>query len=97
MTRKSFEEIRNMTPEERRQYYDEVSKLGDGQTPPKVRKKRQKNLKRKKRQEVNKTIREQKYDKPFDWNPQFQPKVASEVQRRRNKRLRGIAPIPTTE
>ena len=94
MNEKSFREIQEMTAEERREYYKQREKETNSQPGKKIRATARKNLKRKKNRERNKNIRNQRYDRPFGWNPQSNPKVMSAVQKRRRRRLQGVAPIP---
>jgi len=56
-------------------------------------KRARRNEKRKQRRERNKVIRERKYERPFDWNPQFQPKVMRQVERKRRRWLKDTATV----
>ena len=94
MTTKSFREIQNMAAEERRDYYKQRAKETNSQPKKKIRKTARRNEKRRKNRERNKNIREQRYDRPFGWSPQYNPKVMSAVQKRRRRRLQGVVPIP---
>ncbi len=94
---KSFAEIQAMTPAEQRDYYAQREKTTNSRPMKKIRRPTRKINKRKNRRVTNKKIREKKYDRPFDDNPQFQPKVAVAVQLRQKKMLRKLGyrtPIP---
>jgi len=94
MNEKSFEEIQMMTNAERRAYYKQREKETNNQPQKKIRATARKNLKRQRNRERNKNIRKQRYDRPFGWNPQSNLRVMDAVVKRRNRRLRGVAPIP---
>ena len=76
---KSFAEVQAMTPTEQREYYAQREKTTNNQPMKKIRRPTRKINKRKNRRVTNKKIREKKYDRPFDDNPQLQPAVVVAV------------------
>ncbi len=94
---KSFAEVQVMTQAERRNYYTQREKTTNSRPAKKIRRPTRRIEKRKNRRVANRKIREKKYDRPFDDNPQFQPKVAVAVKLRQKKLLRKLGyrtPIP---
>ena len=98
MNEKSFAEIQAMTSAERKDYYAQRAKETNNQPMKKIRRPTRRIEKRKTRRTTNKKIRERKYDRPFDWNPQFQPKVIIANKQKTSKMLKRLGyghPIPT--
>ena len=98
MNEKSFAEIQDMTPTERREYYAQREKTVNNHPVKKIRRNTRKTQKRASRRMTNKKIREKVYDRPFDDNPQFQPKIIVANKRKQVKLLRRLgyrAPTPS--